>query len=204
MIISDKYKYSFIRLHRTASTSISRYLNDKEDKWEDFVEQIASRSDLEFVAGKPVDPHHVPHFLARHFVPDSLEKYFTFSFVRNPWDRFVSAWRYMGRDSNSSQPFEEFIKLLEREVKTGASLTWEYLSLPQSDFIGSPDFTGKFETLDDDFSLICETLGLPVRKLKKRNTTGGKHYKEYYTSKTKNIVSELYKKDIERFKYVYD
>ncbi|NDG54279.1 MAG: hypothetical protein EBY39_14850, partial [Flavobacteriia bacterium] len=99
MIISNKHRYAFIRLHRTGSTSISRYLNNFEDKWTDLIEQIASRDDLSLVAGKPVDPHHVPYFLARHFVPDELDSYFSFTFVRNPWDRFVSAWKYLQRDT---------------------------------------------------------------------------------------------------------
>jgi len=212
MIISDRHGYAFIRLHRTGSTSVSRHLNVFEDKWSDLVEQIASSEDLEMVAGKPVDPHHVPHFIAHHFIPEKLSNYFSFTFVRNPWDRFVSAWKYLQRDvplnekyprydSKLSIPFSEFIENLEKDEKPEA---WQYLSLPQSHFIGSPDFTGRFETISDDLNLICETLRLPIKELKKQNSTIHKDYKEYYTAKTKNIISKLYAEDIERFKYTFE
>lgn len=208
MIISDRHGYAFIRLHRTGSTSVSRHLNDFEDEWSDLVEQIASREDLEMVAGKPVDPYHVPHSLAKKFVPE-IESYFKFSFVRNPWDRFVSAWKNLQRDTPDNGhritcSFTTFIENLELEVKTGKLMTWQYLTMPQSEFIGSVDFIGRFENIENDLHSICEILKLPQKPLKKQNSTKRNSYSSYYTEKTKNIVNELYKEDIEKFNYAFE
>jgi hypothetical protein len=67
------------------------------------------------------------------------------------------------------------------------------------------DFVGYFENLPSDFAVVAERLGIDA-SLERVNTTLNKEgdYKSYYTNTTRNIVSEMYRDDIEVFGYDFD
>jgi hypothetical protein len=86
------------------------------------------------------------------------------------------------------------------------------------------DFVGKFETLQQDFDRVCQHLGfdesnLPhvnssdkksrelrrrVRNFLRRNGESDFHsYVEFYDDETRELVSNLYRSDIENFDYSF-
>ena len=84
MLISDSKKFIFFHLYKTAGTSLSEVL-------------------------KPhVKPHHHKHFkvcdyLKGNYMDTRYKDYFTFGFVRNPWDWQVSLYHYMLMDHGHFQ-----------------------------------------------------------------------------------------------------
>jgi len=62
------------------------------------------------------------------------------------------------------------------------------------------DFTGRFETLPDDFARVAQRLGCPP-ELPHRNPSRHRRWQDYYTPETERIVGEIYSKDIELFGY---
>jgi hypothetical protein len=62
------------------------------------------------------------------------------------------------------------------------------------------DFIGRYENLQKDFNKVIAYLGLPVIKLPHLNSQN-LDYTEYYSNELIDIVAEIYKKDIEMFKY---
>jgi hypothetical protein len=132
-----------------------------------------------------------------------LPEQFTFAFVRNPWCRLVSIYNELHLKN------EMFSQFLYR-IDTDSTLASCKSILPQYKWICDEndnilvDFIGKFENLQQDFNIICDKIGIPQQQLPHRNKTKHKHYTEYYDEETKQIVAELYAKDIEYFNYEFE
>jgi hypothetical protein len=156
------------------------------------------------------------------FTKREFDEYFKFTFVRNPWDRLVSAFHFLraggmhGADRGWAQAnlaqYSDFDDFVRRWVnKTNVMSSWIHF-LPQSYFIHDPgsnhprvDFIGYYENLQHDFSYIARRLGVAaelkeLNKGKKKQTD----YREYYTETTKRIVADVYDADIHCFGYDFD
>jgi hypothetical protein len=162
----------------------------------------------------------VPHY-ELIFSKLEFEDYFKFTFVRNPWDRLVSAFLFLKKggankvdkawtEENLSR-FEDFNTFVTVWVNRKNVNTWKHF-VPQYKFVCEPgdqtpkvDFTGYFERLEDDFKYIQKRLG-DNSSLQHLNRTQGerKDYKEYYTQTTKEIVADVYEEDIRIFGYDFE
>ena len=136
----------------------------------------------------------------------------TFGFVRNPWDRMVSAWKW---GTGGKMSFSEFVltdaenmdlnKLIVRPLHIKQIKQTQFnLLTDKNNNIKYIDRVCKFENINDEVRLIREKIGAntdaPVPHLRK---TSHKHYKEYYDKYLIDVVAEKYKIDIETFKYDY-
>lgn len=139
--------------------------------------------------------------------------YFTFAFVRNPWDRYNSAFWYlqsggMGPPTGQDQTFKR------NHIKdmTFKQFTHKWKNQhppiihfhPQVEFIDSDiDYIGRVENFQQDFNIICDKIGISREQLPHKNKSTHKHYTDYYDDETKQIVAEKYAKDIEKFGYKF-
>lgn len=128
--------------------------------------------------------------------------YFRFSVVRNPWDRFVSGWKYC--DSTRNRPLHD---VLDRLPTDGHD--YRHVTRPQSailfDATGrcAVSFVMRFESLQADFERICARLGLPPILLKKTNVGQRHHYRDYFDTDTRQRLARHFAEDIERFGYTF-
>ena len=156
------------------------------------------------------------------FNKNEFSSFYKFAFVRNPWDRLVSAYIYLksgGMNPRDSKWADEYLSSLKNF--NDFVLNWLNRNniykgihfLPQYKFITSSnrlspdvDFVGFFENIDNDYSYIRNLLQLGDEKLAFRNKTPGKlqDYRSYYNNKTIQIVSEVYKEDIELLGYDFE
>ena len=132
------------------------------------------------------------------------ENAFTFSFVRNPWDRFVSAFVCQKRFISAGlDVFDNFVwetgEYPEDGVYRDHFLPQHYFLLDKDGKIGV-DYIGHFETLQRDWAHVCAILG--VREELPHYRKGNRlHYRNYYTPDTWEIVGRLYKGDVDLFGY---
>jgi len=129
-----------------------------------------------------------------------LSNYFSFTFVRNPWDRIVSDYLFFKIRSDMS--LKEFI------VKEGVSDPTHVL--PQMYFIKKRngeiglDFIGRFENLQCDFNTVCDKIGIERQTLPHMLKKQREHYSFYYDDETVELIAKKYKEDIEYFGYEFE
>jgi hypothetical protein len=148
----------------------------------------------------------------RYFAP-----YFKFAFVRNPFDRIVSAYFYLdGGGCNSDDEkfrrdnltpykgnFAAFVEDLPRLVN-GPHFQPQVAWLCDDQGKLLPDFVGRYESLERDVLVITKTLALPHRQLPLMNASKHKPYRAYYDEATKRRVAQAYGDDLELFAYRFD
>jgi hypothetical protein len=214
-----------VHIPKTGGQSIEKFFLDTLGlSWEQRAPLLLRTNTI-----KELGPPRLAHLTANEYtqykyITDKLFlSYFKFSFVRNPWARLVSHYRY--NNIYSLYPFRFFVKnlLVQKYYKK------DYWFLkPQHEFIYSRkgelliDFVGKFENIKSDFKYITLKLGIDnavlphINKSKNglkdrilcklpwidlKNNTIKVDYRRYYDSKTRDIISKLYEKDIELFGY---
>lgn len=179
-------KFIFIHIPKTAGTSIYKWLN----------------------SGKVMMNYHHTALQYKDILKDSYKDFYKFAFVRNPWDRMVSFYRYyMLYDQNKlrKKPKKESF-----EAWLGRLHEYKHVPLTQLSYITDKsgnqmiDFIGRFENLKEDLRKISNTIEVKLPdKFYHEIPTHHSHYIEMYNSETKKIVDELYKDDIDYFQYTF-
>ncbi|MCS3697424.1 sulfotransferase family protein [Salinibacter ruber] len=209
MIISQENEFIFIHIQRTAGTSIEKCLcNEMEVKnWQSFIgepKEVALREPEEefeevYNTERRSKFEGMKHITARrmkNIVGENVwSSYYTFSFVRNPWDRILSA--YLKRRKVSSNitkrlwPKSKFLFNLAVIVKYGlmSSKTksqMDYITDERGNII--VDYVGRFESLQKDFEKVCSKIGIDADLGTNNDSTDHSHYREYYYDKTAELV----------------
>ncbi len=229
-MISHKYKCIFVHIPKVAGQSIERvFLKLHDLTWE-------TRGSLLLCENNDPKkgPPRLAHLKASEYVKygyltqEKYDSYFKFAFVRNPWARLISMYKYLGyaeRLSFKNFLFGEFIK--EEWNKNN------WFVGPQSDYIFDDegnqivDYVGRFESLQEEFNSVCERAKLPSVELPHVNRAANKNnthkeklkkiikiispfhrlveqydlYTEYYDKESENFVADLYANDIKAFNY---
>lgn len=141
--------------------------------------------------------------------PQEYENYFKFAFCRNPWARVVSCYfnkvvtkNYAAFSECYDKNFEYFVDFIDRLNLAAADphirLQTKLIPLDQIDFLGS------LENFEEDLTYVLNVIGLENVTIPKVNVTNHKHYSQYYTKRTANIIARKYKDDIAAFGYSFE
>lgn len=152
------------------------------------------------------NPPHPTAKESKSFFMDVWDHYVKFSFVRNPFERLASDYWWRRRVIGKEFTFKKYLELLEGRGKTkgivhpGGASNWEMIAI---DGRLEMDFVGRYEALGEDFSKICERLGIPMYGLpsKKKPKPGTKDYAQLYGPIERRLVSALCAPEIEYFNY---
>jgi hypothetical protein len=112
-MISHPYKFIFFHIPKTAGTSIEKFLYP-----------FASES----CGGKWAVSNRCWRNRELFEAAQDRRDYFAFAIVRNPLDRFISAWNQFHRMENGAS-VDEFLSMTEMFL---AQMTWSSISLQPS------------------------------------------------------------------------
>jgi hypothetical protein len=148
---------------------------------------------------------------------ETFNNMYSFSIVRNPYDRVVSAYHYAIQGGGShggirSQPvyrtnlFATFSMFVQNWLILQDPEELDIIFRPQHYFICDKndkvlvDWIGKIEDLDEIEHHLSSELKKEI-KISRRNTTRRKHYSKYYDAELQQMVYEYYRLDFELFGY---
>ena len=202
MPISHKHNCIFIHIPKTAGTSIEASLGMHGDL--DYVgikPYINQRKNQDTLFG--VGLQHLTALQVKRKIKN-YDDYYKFTFVRNPWSRFVSAMIFNGslRSNLKSNLTKSEFKKNMQDINYSMGHFKCQLDYIEHDGNLLVDFVGRFENLHEDYSHISSVLGVNLT-LEHRMKTEHKHYTEYYDDETRQIVAEKYARDIEYFGYKF-
>lgn len=185
---------AFVQVPKTGSVSIHRVVKD----W--CVEITHLKSESRTAAG----------FKREH--PDG----YIFAFVRNPFDRLVSAYFYFKMSWNHPDerkdvekyinPYKDFREFVLVGIGEGKALEQTHCR-PQVSWITDEqgnvvvDFLGHYERLQVDFNAVCRRFGWPLNELEMINKSRHKPYGEYYDAEMERVVARAYARDFEVGEY---
>ena len=142
------------------------------------------------------------------------DKIFSFSIVRNPWDRVFSMFNYRKTKGNIplEWTFTEYLEKLKEATAESKYFSYHGFRFGASDFIMNNNdevivkFIVRFENRDKDLEKLSNMMGIRIfGNYNIQNTSlKNKHYSKYYDKETKEIIELLYAKDIEHFNYHFE
>jgi len=228
-MLSHDYKCIFIHIPKVAGQSIEHvFLNWHGLTWETRAPLLLRPND-----DPALGPPRLAHLKASEYVScghvsqEQFDSYFKFSFVRNPYSRLVSIYKYLGY--SEQMPFKLFLKTDFRdegrwEPKLFVESQYNYLF--DDDGKQLVDYIGRFEDLQSGFNHVCEKIGKPETTLPFVNKTDSNisrhgalkkiikqisplhknyaingNYTEYYDDESRQLATKMYEKEIEIFKY---
>lgn len=201
MLISEENKFAFIHIPKNAGTTVRMLL----DKYR------SNHSGDIF--------HHIG--ISDATLP---EDFYTFAFVRNPWDRMVSIYEFTKKRIEQYphrykdfKGYDQFNWDFEKWLMEGAMYSDNFgvdtlppiQRLSQSYYIADKkgniiiDKVGKVETFDKDLEDIASYLCLKISSDRFFNNTETKPYQKYYSKKGKSFIEKYFKWDIETFEYEF-
>ena len=169
----------------------------------------------------PIDSHILARTWLDFLGEDKWRKSLKFSVVRNPWDRFVSAYFYLYQREPGNPDYlfsQEYIKpysieeFLERFATNwtfrNIILGWLHF-IPQVEFlkirstVSQEIRLARFENLAEEVDAILASHGITANAIPRANVSIRSRYRDYYTPKTQEAVLKAYRQDIEALEYSF-
>jgi hypothetical protein len=234
-MISDTFRCIFVHVPKTGGQSIEKAFLQ--------LHQLTWQTRAELLLRPNPDPSRGPQQLAhltaaeylshRYIDRETFENYFKFAFVRNPWERLLSEYRY--RHPRHDMSFRRFVD--ERFASLDDYSDASRHVMPQSKFLTDAsgrrivDFVGRFENLASDFAKVAGRLGLGTAALGHHNRSTHETFSTsilrklpsllppifsapvrdsrrplafYYDADLRDRVAEFYAEDIAQFAYSFD
>ncbi len=205
MIISNNYKIIYVHIQKTGGSTVSSLMAENFSDTKQFLNK------------------HDQLLWGKMSLLQDWDKYFKFTFVRNPWDRLVSwysmillakekglvhrnkLWQYV---LNNSTDFSSFVANCTAVVDDFDGK--KCLAYNQLDYIANEegekivDFVGRYETFEKDLKALFRKFGKSLNSVPQINVSSHSHYSTYYTATTKQIVADRFSRDIEFFGYQFE
>lgn len=192
MIVSHFKKLIFIHVHRTGGTSFTNVLRERIPDCTELHTQHSNAMTVD----------------ASFF--ETYSNYYTIGFTRNPWERILS-WYSLIHFNDQKSINEERIRFenfIENDLAADfTDHSFHYNSLDyftDKNGVSVADRIFRFDNLHNEIQTIANDLNLQFTEIPVTNTTNKKDYRDYYTQKSKLLIAQKCKKDIDYFNYTFD
>lgn len=135
----------------------------------------------------------------------------TYTFVRNPWDRVLSAFMYcqQGRSQSVNHidkkwTFREYVQMVLKPKGTRVNVHFrtQHETFMYRDERIADVFVGRFENIQEDWAKIARRIGVS-ETLPWLNSSQHEHYTTYYDDQTRDIIGKMYEKEIQLLGYEF-
>ena len=230
MIISHRYKFIFIKTHKTAGSSMEMALGPlcgpddiiapmESNLGTDIPRNYHERNLLGSTYAKSrlfrkcIDRHspllgdwyyeHMPAVRVRELVGGEIwNTYHKFCFERNPWAKVVSYYHWKTLGQNRKLPsFREYVLEKTKRLPLDARLYFDGGQCLMDEVLDFSDFHVSFPAL-------CQRLGIPFDGQMPREKTHINRqpidYRGYYDDETRAKVAECFSREIRLMNYQWD
>jgi len=209
MVINDRHRFIFIHVPKSAGTSMMRVLQDLPGNNRRWCAVSNHEPIRDFQA----------HWSDRRSLFDRIlqrspANYLTCAFVRNPWDRLASLYRYLTEKKHRKpgvSGLTGFADFLDQAAQGAAWINSFHSFRNQVDFFEDAegrmaiDFVGHYEHLADDVAALSDRLGVPIRLPHlNRSSHTGRDYRHDYSDRLVEFVQERFTRDVDQFGYEFD
>lgn len=206
-MISHIHKCIFIHIPKCGGTSIENVIwpepRKEEDLWMGFISKYYNK----YQTGG------LQHLFASHVLQEAGEevfaKYFKFTIVRNPWEKAISQYFYMGRRPDlrdfigmqENVSFKYYLDLIRKKTHVQWEPQYQFITDSNGELI--VDYVGRLESINKDMDVIFNRIGIKAT-IEHTNATKHQHYSHYYDDESREMVSELYSSDIRMLGYAFE
>lgn len=148
-------------------------------------------------------------------IPKRHRHCFSFCFVRNPYDRLISAWKMLTRDWQKlpQLTLHEFLNIVTDEnipFRSGNTVkkyheSVRHHTIPQThpfNCLHLSKYVGRYENLEADFKIVCSKINCEFKPLPIINQSQfDNNYMQYFDRDTLKIVNKYYLKDFQELNY---
>ena len=130
--------------------------------------------------------------------------YLRVAVIRNPWDRFVSGWRYC-RSTKDRSVLEALRNLPSRGHDYRHVTRQQTETIFTKDGRIAVDLVLRFERLQDDFDALCDTLGIRHLKLPHKNKgSRGANYAQLFGPHERELFAQQFTNDVRMLGYSFE
>jgi|GEM_PF-1552656 len=208
MVINTAHRFIFIHVPKAAGTSVAAALSGLDGNHTGWLARTKHETSTEFFAAFPSRQSTRDHEMGLN--PAS---YFCCAFVRHPWSRIASLYRYLVERRPRSEidrvdSFKHFITLARDQEPWIKGL---HTMRQQVDYFTTHcgmielDFLGHYEHLADDLQSLGQRLGqvLSIPHLN-RSSNSNLDYRRLYDAETIGAVRRMFADDIRHFGYEFE
>ena len=208
-MISHKFKFICPRIGKNASSTLVSYFRRFDPSLiDEGHKSVLGDGFHSFLTGE-------------YFQNVNHNEYYKFGFVRNPFDRLVSAYQEFKRpeqflslklqieknpDFSLYLILNNFKKFIEM-TNVYEHIHWksQYQMLHHEDKL-LVDYIGRVETIQESLNHICKQVSInntsvPIPIERKSNR---RHYSSYYDDEMKQLVAKKFKTDLNHFGYKFE